>query len=259
MSLEASDLVLTEWPAEDVARITLNRPEKRNAMNRAARGALIDALDGVRGRAKVVILTGNGSAFCSGVDLKEVSGGATALDGDAPWIAVQETIRRHPAIVLAAVNGYALGGGATLINSSDLAIAADEAQIGMPEITFGLYPGLAGPSTQLRLAPKRAAWMVLTGERLSGTTAAEWGLVNESVPLADLAARTLEVATRIASFDRTALEWSKKALWEIPMHLNDWTAALEYGEGVGTHIRANSDAISKGLSGYASAAPEDSR
>jgi enoyl-CoA hydratase/carnithine racemase len=247
-------LVLLEWPADGVARIVLNRPAKRNAMNRAARGALLAALDACRGSARVVVLTGNGPAFCSGVDLKEVRSsapGQSTLDGEHPWIAVQEAIRRHPAILLAAVNGFALGGGLTLINSCDLAVAAEDAEIGMPEVGFGLYPGLAGPSTQLRLGPKRAAWMVLTGERISGRTAEEWGLVNRAVPREALQDEALAVATAIARYDAVTLTWCKKALWEVPMHISDWTAALEYGEGVGTQIRAASDVVARGLDAFA--------
>jgi enoyl-CoA hydratase/carnithine racemase len=250
----APPLVLLEYPSENVARITLNRPDKRNAMNRAARAALLDALDRCRGTARVIILTGNGPAFCAGIDLKEANDaprGGNALDGDSPWIAVQEAIRRHPAIVIAAVNGFALGGGVTLINVSDLAFASDDAQIGMPEVGFGLYPGLAGPSTQLRLSQKRAAWMVLTGERISGRVAEEWGLVNRSVTAESLQAEALALAVRVAEHDAVTLEWCKKALWEVPMHIGDWTAALEYGEGVGIQIRARTDAVGRGIQAFA--------
>jgi enoyl-CoA hydratase/carnithine racemase len=246
--------MLVDSPAPGVARITFNRPNQRNAMSRAARTALLDALDACRGTARVIILTGSGPAFCAGVDLKEISAegaAGNALDGDAPWISVQEAIRRHPAIVISAVNGFALGGGVTLINSSDLAVAADEAQIGMPEIGFGLYPGLAGPSTQLRIGQKRAAWMVLTGGRISGTTAAEWGLVNVSTPLDRLQDEALALATRIAGYDGVTLTWCKKALWEVPMHISDWTAALEYGEGVGVQIRSRTESVGQGLQAFA--------
>lgn len=227
-------------------------------MNRAARAALIDAFRRCEGVARVIVLTGKGTAFCSGVDLKEANAapsGQNALDGDHPWIAVQETIRRHPAIVISAVNGFALGGGVTLINSSDLALAADEAQIGMPEIGFGLYPGLAGPSTQLRLNQKRASWMVLTGGRIDGRTAESWGLINRSVPGERLLDEALVLAGSIAEHDAVTLTWCKKALWEIPMHLSDWTAALEFGEGIGTQIRARTDSVSRGLEAFAAGTP----
>jgi enoyl-CoA hydratase/carnithine racemase len=247
-------LVLVDYPSPDIAQLTLNRPDKRNAMSKAARRALLDALDACKGRARVIVLTGNGPAFCAGIDLKEANAapaGENTLDGDAPWIAVQEAIRRHPAIVIAAVNGFALGGGVTLINSADLAIADHDAPIGMPEIGFGLYPGLAGPSTQMRLSQKRAAWMVLTGERISGRQAAEWGLVNASTTTENLLPQVIELARKIAAYDPVTLTWCKRALWEVPMHISDWTAALEYGESVGTQIRARTDAVGDGLRSFA--------
>lgn len=255
MSEAATDRILLDDLGGGVARITFNRPEKRNAMDFAARRALIQALDDCRGRAKVIILTGAGTSFCSGMDLKEVaaSKGIDPHDAErrhAMWVKVQAEIRDHPAIVIAAVNGFALGGGVTLINSSDLAIAAEEASIGMPEIGFGLYPGMAGPSTQLRLSPKRAAWMVLTAKRISGRTAEEWGLVNQCVPLAELAAEAEALARHIAAFDAVTLEWCKKALQQIPAQISDWNAALEYGESIGMQIRARTGNLDAGLGAF---------
>ena len=238
-----------------VSMITLNRPRQRNAMNKAAREGMVHALDECRGRAKVIIITGNGPAFCAGVDLKEAVAGAVgeddALSRRTSWAAVQEEIRQHPAIVIAAVNGFALGGGSTLINVSDLALAAEEAQIGMPEIGFGLYPTLAGPAAQMRIAKKRAAWMILTADRIDGRTAAEWGLVNKSVPGERLLAEAQVLAERISKFDAVGLEWSKKALWKIPDVISDWSGAVEYGDHVAKQIQASSAAFSEGLNRFA--------
>ena len=251
-------LVLMEQHENGVAIVTLNRPEKRNAMSSAAQQALLEAFDRCRGESKVVILTGAGPAFCAGVDLKEQQEREAQgiherqfANGSNSWIEVQEAIRRHPAIFVAAVNGFALGGGTTLINSCDLAIAANEAQIGMPEVGFGMYPGMAGPSTQLRILPKHAAWMVLTAERIDGQTAERWGLVNRSVPLAELMETALALADRLAQLDAVTLDWCKKALWEIPMHVQDWLPALEFGQYVGNAIRANTGAIGEGLGRFA--------
>ncbi|WUR84346.1 enoyl-CoA hydratase/isomerase family protein [Streptomyces phaeochromogenes] len=251
---DTDQVVLVEHLDNGISRITFNRPHKRNAMNRAARVGIVRALDECRGRSKVIILTGNGSAFCAGVDLKEgdVSTGDAELDRRSEWAAVQEEIRNHPAIIIAAVNGTALGGGSTLINVADLAIAADEAQIGMPEIGFGLYPTLAGPAAQLRLKPKHAAWLVLTAERINGPTAAEWGLVNLAVPLEDLDAAASALAERVASFDATALEWSKKALWKIPGEISEWTEAIAYGHEIAEELRARSTALAEGLDRFRS-------
>jgi enoyl-CoA hydratase/carnithine racemase len=250
--------VLVDHLDEGISRITLNRPEKRNAMNQAARSGLVDALDECReAQSKVIVLTGNGPAFCAGIDLKETAAReaegwepTTAFEHRTTWRAVQLEIKNHPAIVIAAVNGFALGGGVTLINASDLAIAADEASIGMPEIGFGIYPNLAGPSTQLRVNQKRAAWMVLTAERIDGETAAVWGIVNRSVPLANLMGETMELARRVGGFNAAALAWSKQALWEIPAHTSDWAAALKYGEDVGVQIQARSARFRDGLASF---------
>lgn len=263
MNNGSEQLVVLEPVTDGVQRIRLNRADKRNAMNRLARQQLLAALVEVKHRkTRVVVLAGSGVSFCAGIDLKErsteivegqsVNGDSKAIDDDEnSWQNVQEAIRQHPAVFIAEVNGFALGGGVTLINSCDLAVAANEASIGMPEVGFGMYPGLAGPSTQLRILRKRAAWLVLTAERINGVTAAEWGLVNLSVPLADLAAKTEEIATRIASFNPITLAWCKKALWEIPMHVSDWTSALEFGSYIGSQIRSQTDAVTTGLAAFA--------
>ena len=247
-------LVLVSEREDGVALVTFNRADKRNAMNRQARREILEALGWLRGRARVIVLTGNGPSFCAGVDLKEASldPRLSASDGEFSWLDVQEAIRRHPAVFIAAVNGYALGGGVTLINACDLAIAAEHAEIGMPEIGFGLYPGLAGPSTQLRILRKRAAWMVLTGQRIDGRTAQSWGLVNAAVAAERLMDEAMELASHVARFDAVTLEWCKRALWTVPAQLSDWTTALEFGEGVGDRIKLRSDAVSAGLRTFAS-------
>lgn len=250
----SSSLVLVNERDDGVALVTFDRADKRNAMNRQARRELLETLGRLRGRARVIVLTGSGSSFCAGVDLKEASldPRLNASDGEFSWLDVQEAIRRHPAVFIAAVNGYALGGGVTLINACDLAIASEQAEIGMPEIGFGLYPGLAGPSTQLRILRKRAAWMVLTGQRIDGQTAESWGLVNAAVAADRLMDEAMGLASHIAGFDAVTLEWCKRALWTVPAQLSDWTTALEFGEGVGDRIKLRSDVVGTGLRTFAS-------
>jgi len=247
--------VLLTHAANGVSRITFNRPAKRNAMNRATRAAFVLALDECRGQSKVIVLAGNGPAFCAGMDLKEDPGTSTGdplLDRRSEWAEIQEELRRHPAIIIAAVHGFALGGGSTLIHVADLAIAADDAQIGMPELGFGLYPTLAAPASQMRIGKKRAAWMVLTTERINGTTAAEWGMVNKSVPAEQVLAEAEALAERVAAFDATSLEWSKRALWKIPDELHEWTSAIEYGDHVAKQIASRTTTIADGLANFAS-------
>jgi enoyl-CoA hydratase/carnithine racemase len=228
----------------DYAILTLNRPEKRNAMSDAAQDLLKQLLRDTVGRFSAIVLTGAGTAFCSGIDLKErrerLENGTTRPEYSRQghsWIETIEAIRTHPAVFIAAVNGHALGGGVSLINVCDLAIAAETAQIGMPEITFASYPTVAGPSTQLRLLRKHASWMILTGKPIDGITAAKWGLVNKAVPADQLMAEACALADQVGKFNPVTLDWSKKALDEIPGHVSDWTAALEYGRSVTSVIQ----------------------
>jgi len=247
-----SGLVIVE-DRSAYAVIRLNRPEKRNAMSHAARVALAEALLAVRTH-KVVVLTGMGASFCAGVDLKEAAAEREAGGGEASareWIDVLLSIRRHPAIFIAAVNGFALGGGSTLINVSDLAIAANEAEIGMPEMGFATYPGMAGPAMQIMLSRKRAAWMVLTARRIDGQTAERWGLVNESVPLAQLDRAADALARHVAQFDAAALSESKAALDMIPTRIGDFAGGFDYGRHVNAAIAARTSGQSEGLSRFA--------
>ncbi|WP_460688573.1 enoyl-CoA hydratase/isomerase family protein [Nesterenkonia suensis] len=245
---------MTERIDSASALITLNRAHKRNAMNSAARVSLVRALDATRD-CKVVVLTGSGSAFCAGIDLKEAAQGSpeTAAEPreDYDWLDVQMEIRRHPAVFIAAVNGSAMGGGMTLVNAADLAVCAEGAVFAMPEISFGLYPSMAGPSTQLKLGSKRASWMVLTGDRIDGRTAEAWGLVNRAVPADRLMDEALGIAKRLAEYDAVGLRYAKEALWTIPGSVGEWSEALRYGQDVGDRIREESDALSRGLSDFA--------
>ncbi|WP_052134549.1 enoyl-CoA hydratase/isomerase family protein [Sphingomonas sp. 37zxx] len=247
------DAVLVSHGTNGVTTITFNRPKQRNAMNRAARVGIIRALDACRGTSRVVVLKGSGPSFCAGVDIKEgpVSTGDAELDRRSEWGEVQEELRRHPAIVIAAVGGFALGGGLTLVNTADLAIAADEASFGLPEIGFGMYPAFAGPSTQLRINQKRAAWLVLTSDRIDGKTAEQWGLVNKSVPLDQLDAEADALAERIAAFSDVGLEVSKELLWKVPSEASEWSAAIALGAATTDRIRARKADADAGRAAFA--------
>ena len=130
--------ILLSAVEDRIYKVTLNRPAKRNALNREARAALLEALEESRDKASVIILTGAGGTFCAGMDLNQLNTGGRADEDELndSWRLVQEQIRRHPAIVIASAQGYALGGGSTLINTCDLAVVAEDVQIGMPEIGF---------------------------------------------------------------------------------------------------------------------------
>lgn len=240
MSTEISLLVVVE-KRESFAILRLNRPDKRNAMNRAARQQLREALERLNAdKVPAVVLTGTGPSFCSGVDLKERErdlADGVREDSRTEWHELNAAIRDHPAIFVAAVNGTAMGGGVTLINVCDLAIAGERASFTFPEIGFGSYAQLSGPSTQFKIAPKRAAWLMLTGEPIDARTALAWGLVNECVADEDLLPRAEALAARIARFDPIALQETKRALDRIPGAIQPWRDAFEYGLSVNARIR----------------------
>ena len=229
-SIEApeDDLVLVDDHGA-YAVITINRPEKRNAMSRAAQRHFRAALDKVHEK-KAVVLTGTGRSFCAGVDLREVPDDLPTRRRTSQalhsWSLCQAELRAHPAVFIAAVNGYALGGGSTLINNCELAVAAESAEIGTPEIGFGVWPAMAGPAMIRRLLPKHAAQVIFTATRIDANTAFRMGLVNEVVPDDQLLDRACQLAAHIASFDATVLDWSKKAFHH--MQALDWDDAMDY-------------------------------
>jgi len=251
----AEDLILFE-EFENYAVITFNRPEKLNALSSPMVLQFQQRLDECRGRHAVIVITARGKAFCAGVDLKErndwVRKGAK-IRGDNvrnKWYDTMGTIiRNHPAVFIAAVNGLALGGGATLVNICDLAIMAEDAEIGVPQIRWGIYPGIAGASTQVRVLHKHAAWPILTARSLSAADAVDIGMVNFAVPADQLLDEAKALAAHIAQFDPIALDWCKKALDQIPSHIAELSVALEYGRGVTSIIRdqtAKSAALASG-------------
>jgi enoyl-CoA hydratase/carnithine racemase len=213
-----------------VALLTLNRPEKRNALSRdllVQFEAILDRLH--ESTVKVVIVTGAGDvSFCCGADLKDTSKERRRTYADfIPWIRVTRLIKEHPCVFIAAVNGYALGGGLTLVNNCDLAVASETATFGAPEITFGTYAGLAGPSTVRRIAPKHASELILRGKRFDAETAYRWGLVNYVVPADKLLERARELADEVAQWDATALDVARGAMRaEETLH---WDEAINHG------------------------------
>jgi enoyl-CoA hydratase/carnithine racemase len=228
-------LVLVE-DRGDWAVLTINRPEKRNAMSSAAQRRLRKALQQVYEK-KVVVLTGVGSSFCAGVDLVEgqTAAGSTARTGSreiGSWGECNEDLRQHPAVFIAAVNGFALGGGSTLVHNCELAVAAESATIGTPEMGFGVWPSLSGPALINRVLPKHAAEIIFLAKRVDARAALRMGIVNEVVPDDQLLPRVFEIAEHIAKFDGTLLDWGKKAFramvntsWEESMELSRYTSA----------------------------------
>jgi enoyl-CoA hydratase/carnithine racemase len=239
----ADDLILFE-EFENYAIITFNRPEKLNALSSPMVAQMQEVLEICRGKHPVVIVTGTGKAFCAGVDLKErndwVRKGAK-IRGDSVrnrWYdTIGTTIRNHPSIFIAAVNGLCLGAGVTLVNIAELALMADDAEIGIPQISFGIYPGVAGASSQTRLRRKHSAWPILTGQRISAERAVDIGMVNMAVPADKLMEEASALAAHVGKFNPTSLDWCKKALDQIPSQISSWPVALDYGRIVTSIIQ----------------------
>ncbi len=203
---------------ESIAIVTIDRPESLNALNSQVIEELDRCLHDLDSdeAVKVVILTGSGEkSFIAGGDIKEMLGldipGAHVFSrrGESLVLFIQEM--RKP--VIAAVNGFALGGGLELALACDFILAAEAARFGLPEVTLGVLPGFGGTQTLARtIGPARAKELIFTGRVLSAREALEWGLVNAVVPSAELMDRTLEVARKIAANSRLAITSAKQAI-----------------------------------------------
>lgn len=208
-SSSATPVVVADRDA--VRLITVNRPEKLNALN----AATIDALDAAFAAAiaspsvRAIVLTGAGpKAFVAGADIAEMNA-LSAAQGRDFALRGQRMMRRvekSPKPVIAMVNGFALGGGLELAMCCHLRIAADSARVGQPEINLGLIPGFGGTQRLLRLAGRAATLeLCLLGTPIDAARARELGIVNRVVPAAELEAQTMALAQQLASSAPLAL------------------------------------------------------
>jgi enoyl-CoA hydratase len=200
-----------------VGLITINRPDKRNALNIQTRQEGAQLLEELREdeNIRVVVITGAGDkAFIAGADIGEFAG-RTALTqrevmtGRSLFTAIDS----FPKPVIAMINGYCLGGGCELALACDLRIASETASFAQPEINLGIIPGGGGTQRLTRLIGEgRAMEMILTGDMIDAQTAYRFGLVNLVVPPAELETKTLELANRIAEKSPIALRMAKEAV-----------------------------------------------
>ncbi len=216
---EAIDGVAVRRPAGGtaIAEIVLDRPEAMNALSTAmaARLARVCADLAADREIRVIVLAAAGKAFCVGADLKE-----RAAMSDAGFMAQRPVFRAAfgavlalPQPVIAAVHGYALGGGCELALSCDLIVADETAEFGLPETTVGLVPGGGGTQLALRrLGPGRAADLVLTGRRVGAAEAGRIGLADRLVPAGTTGQHAHELAQRIGSNSPISVQNAKRAL-----------------------------------------------
>lgn len=213
------ELILDKLEGEGVARITFNRPEKRNALNDALLNAFLDALEIIRSdvELKCVITRGNGVNYSSGLDLTFLrsvnEAGLRDWDRPTPSIQLAEAVRAFPRIMIAQVHGYCLGGALGIMNCHDMVFAADDAQFGMPEILRGSFGQLV-TSTLLHsgIPIKKLAYIQLVGRNLSGTEADAIGIISQSMPAIGLEKTTISIAKEIGSRHLAPLEHSKIAV-----------------------------------------------
>lgn len=198
-----------------VLEITINRPESRNAINQEVATLIGEALHDADSDKSVsaIIITGAGDkAFSAGADLKALSRGEdTSAEGHPEWGFAGITKQAISIPIIAAVNGFALGGGTEIVLVSDLAIATDHAVFGLPEISRGIFAGGGGAFRLPKIIPEKIAAEVLyAGRTLNAHEAADYGLVNKVVPATDLLPAARELAAKIASNAPLSIRATKK-------------------------------------------------
>ncbi|MBI1299605.1 enoyl-CoA hydratase/isomerase family protein [bacterium] len=209
---------ITLTTEDGIAVVTLNRPEKLNALTIPMLGQLEQIVaDLERDQSvRVVIVTGSGRAFCVGADIYAWSA-LEPLQMWRQWIRdghrIFDRLARLPQPVITALNGYTFGGGLELALAADLRIAAEGIQLALPEVTLGTIPGWAGTQRLPRIiGPARAKQMIFTGEHIDAVTAERWGLVNEVVTADALPVRAAELAQAIARNAPIAVQVSKQII-----------------------------------------------
>ena len=245
---EWPELILERLDDSGVARIVLNRPDKRNCWNRALCLAFLEALEIIRAdkALKVVITKGAGTVYSSGLDLnflREVSNGPL-LDWDRPnlTIRIAEAVRVFPRIFIAQVHGYCLGGALGIMNCHDLVYAADDAQLGMPEILRGGFGQLV-TATLLHsgLPVKKLAHIALLGRNISGREADALGIISQAVAAKELESHTVGIAREIASRHLAPLEHHKITVQmgrDLPL-----AQAIQLDQLVGQRMRRAMDPL----------------
>lgn len=212
----ATEFIKTELLEEKkVGIIRLNRPKELNALNLQLMGEIRDTLKGwdEDDRVRAIIITGNERAFAAGADIKQMAGkGAIDMlkvDQFSTW----DQIRKTKKPIIAAVSGFALGGGCELVMICDMVIASETAKFGQPEIKIGVMPGAGGTQRLTRAVGKaRAMEMVLTGKFIGAEEAEKYGLVNRVVPVELYLDEAIKLASEVASMAPVAVQMAKESV-----------------------------------------------
>ena len=207
--------VLLERPAEGVALVRIHRPDARNALNTEVRIGLAKHLTelGDDPSCRAIVLTGSAKAFAAGADIKEMAEATTVEMMLRPTQKLWRAIAACPKPVIAAVSGFALGGGCELAMTCDLIVAGETAKFGQPEVKLGIIPGGGGTQRLTRAVGKYKAMKIcLTGDLFTGREAFDMGLASEVVPDAEVEARAIALATQIAALAPLAVLQIKECI-----------------------------------------------
>ena len=240
--------------ADGIARITMNRPEKRNALNDALIASLKDGLRRASAdeNIRVVILTGAGADFCAGADLaalQKMSDASVAenLDDARSLMELFRLIRELRVPVIAAVSGRALAGGCGLALACDLVIAEQTARFGFPEVKIGFVPAMVMAILRRNVPEKKAFELTALGGEVTASDAVKFGLINRVVAAVDFQLEVQSLAESLAKLSPSAIALSKSLLYKIDGL--DFSAALESGIDVNVTARM-SPACKKGVARF---------
>ena len=238
---------------DGILTITIDRPKVLNALNAQTVGEIGQAFEAARDDAsvKAIILTGGGEkAFVAGADIGElakstpISGKETSERGQR----VFRSIERFPKVVIAAINGFALGGGCELALACHIRLASEKAQLGLPEVTLGIIPGYGGTQRMARLLGKgKALELILTGDRIGAAEAERIGLVNRVVPADQLLAAADELARKIASRGPLAVRAAIEAVMsgsDMPFEEGSFLEATLFG------LLASTEDMKEGMAAF---------
>jgi len=237
-----------------VARVTINRPERRNSMSYGVMQGLRDVFAAAKtdDAVRVVVLTGAGDkAFCAGADLGGIAdnaGAAAAHDGRGLLADLFREMWALGKPTIARVRGFALAGGFGLALACDVVIASDDAQFGTPEVNVGLWPYMITVPMLRSMPPKAVLELQMTGRRVGAEEAARIGFVNRVVPVDDLDVAVNEFATALAAKSPLVLRWGRDAFYRV-LEM-DADASLDYLQGMLT-IHTQSEDAAEGVAAFA--------
>jgi len=231
--------------AGGIARITLNRPDKRNAITREMMSALRDVLQesAEDSTVRVLLIRGAGKDFCAGLDLSEVL--KSAEDPDRALASARRlgelyiAMRRHPKPIVAAVHGRALGGGAGIATASDLILASESAQFGYPEVKLGFVPAIVFTMLQRAVNERQAMELALTGEPLNASRAHAMGLINRVYSDSTFDSSVESYVAALAVQSATAMSLSKELLYNTDGM--PFEASIEAGVQANVQARKTED------------------